>query len=124
MKIYEKFILKIIEERGSSDALRNWLYEDYNSTYKVLDFLPRYDLLNILNNPIITKTVEQMWMGTYDLNNFMTDDISYILPIKYQTYSPVYGLTGSETLSMVKPKHFLGIYTYPIWSIMVQIREL
>jgi len=39
IKEYEKLIIRIIEERESSDHLRNWLYEDYNHTFKVLDYI-------------------------------------------------------------------------------------
>jgi len=83
----EQLIFKIIDERGTSDSLRNWLYEDYNRTYKVVDFLPKYKLLNLLNHPKITKTVEQMWMGVLDLNSMWNDDVSFILPIRNKSYS-------------------------------------
>ncbi|CAI2385041.1 unnamed protein product [Moneuplotes crassus] len=121
---FEGVIIKIINERESSDHLRNWLYEDYNSSFKIVDYIAYFEFLNILNHPKMIKTVEQMWMGKYDLNTFSRADINYFLPFRNETVSPNYGITGEESLAIMRPGHWFGFYKYPIWSIGIKIKQL
>ncbi|CAI2358728.1 unnamed protein product [Moneuplotes crassus] len=121
---FEAVIIRIIDERESSDHLRNWLYQDYNSSFKILDYIAHFEFLNILNHPKMIKTVEQMWMGKYDLNIFSLSDVNYFLPFRNETLSASYGINGEEALAIIRPGHCLGFYKYPIWSISIKIKQL
>lgn len=62
----EKLAVIIIDKCDNPGILRNWIFDDYDSSYQVIDMLGYLDLLNILGHPKIAKIVEQLWNGNFD----------------------------------------------------------
>lgn len=117
VKDIEQLILLIINEKPTTDSLKNWLYDDYDRNYKVVDYIAIHEFLEILNHPKIVKTVDTIWMGKYDLSTFVKEDLSYLVPIyPLNRYSYSYGINADDYFSILRPGHILGFYKYSILS--------
>lgn len=100
MKDIEMLVVKIIEEKASSDAIRNWLYTRYDKKRLVVDILADFEFLEILNHPIIVKTVDQIWMGKYDLVEGLVFKEDFMLPLEpIEHYSLNHGVYVDDVFS-------------------------
>jgi hypothetical protein len=113
----EELMILIIDERENSDMLRTWLYEPYGTTDKVIDHLGFHKPINLLQHPKMTKTVEQIWFGIYDLTTFFRQDEDYLLPYFPPKYSDLNGINGIDAFSMILPNHLFGVFKYPFQSV-------
>lgn len=117
LKDMETLVVKIVEAKASADAVRFWLYSQYDRNHLVVDYLGTHDFFDLLNHPVIVKTVDQIWMGKYDLlQGFSVREVVMLRLSPPDYYIINHGIYVDEIYSIFHPKHILGYFKYMIYS--------
>ena len=111
----EKFAVHLIDECDTPGRLRNWLYDDYDGQFLVIDYLAQLKLTQVLQNEKINVIVEEMWRGNVDARQKGTSLIRAVRKSSLGFAYTSHHLNFDKFLSMLSLKY---PFEYAYWWVV------